>query len=31
MLEGNVTGVSGTAFQVALTRLHYFGVGAFRL
>jgi hypothetical protein len=30
MLEGNVTGVSGAAFQVALTGLHHFGAGAFR-
>jgi hypothetical protein len=30
MLEGNVTGVSGTAFQVALTCPHYCGAGTFR-
>jgi hypothetical protein len=30
MLEGNVTGVSGAAFQVALTGLHHFGAVAFR-
>ena len=30
-LEGNVTGVSGAAFQIALTGLHNFGAGDLRL
>jgi len=31
ILEGNVTGVSGAAFQIALTGLHNFGAGDLRL
>jgi len=31
ILEGNVTGVSGAAFQIALTGLHHFGADDFRL
>jgi hypothetical protein len=31
LLEANVTGVSGAAFQIALTGLHHFGADDFRL
>ena len=31
ILEGNVTGGGGAAFQITLTGLPHFGVGAFRL
>jgi hypothetical protein len=31
LLEGNVTGVSGAAFQIVLAGLHHGGAGEFRL